>query len=119
MKRGGNMFDKVKNKLIKKLGGYTFQEILLKSQQENIVSKSYYKPITIHASMNYPTEYVNNKDNLIFCIEKVIRGSISDYILENKLYNFKVNEHESFKDTSTVSVRIKVLINENGDEYNG
>lgn len=111
------MFEKMRNKMIKKLGGYTFQDVLLNSQKQMIVTKKENPIVTITGSLRCPAECTSNNALLKESVERVIRGPIADYIIQHGPYVLKVekNEGDLYPNTANVIVKIKMVKNE-GEE---
>lgn len=110
------MLENFKNKVIKKLGGYTFQDVLLNSQKQMIVTKKENSIITITGSLKCPAECTSNNALLKESVERVIRGPITDYIIQHGPYILKVekNEGDLYPNTANVIVKIKMVKNEEG-----
>ena len=110
------MLENFKNKVIKKLGGYTFQDVLLNSQKQMIVTKKENSIITITGSLKCPAECTSNNALLKESVERVIRGPITDYIIQHGPYILKVekNEGDLYPNTANVIVKIKMIKNEEG-----
>ena len=110
------MLENFKNKVIKKLGGYTFQDVLLNSQKQMIVTKKENSIVTITGSLKCPAECTSNNALLKESVERVIRGPITDYIIQHGPYILKVekNEGDLYPNTVNVIVKIKMIKNEEG-----
>ena len=110
------MLENFKNKVIKKLGGYTFQDVLLNSQKQMIVTKKENSIVTITGSLRCPAECTSNNALLKESVERVIRGPITDYIIQHGPYILKVekNEGDLYPNTANVIVKIKMVKNEEG-----
>ena len=110
------MLENFKNKVIKKLGGYTFQDVLLNSQKQMIVTKKENSIVTITGSLKCPAECTSNNALLKESVERVIRGPITDYIIQHGPYILKVekNEGDLCPNTANVIVKIKMVKNEEG-----
>lgn len=110
------MLENFKNKVIKKLGGYTFQDVLLNSQKQTIVTKKENSIVTITGSLKCPAECTSNNALLKESVERVIRGPITDYIIQHGPYILKVekNEGDLYPNTANVIVKIKMVKNEEG-----
>ena len=110
------MSENFKNKVIKKLGGYTFQDVLLNSQKQMIVTKKENSIVTITGSLKCPAECTSNNALLKESVERVIRGPITDYIIQHGPYILKVekNEGDLYPNTANVIVKIKMVKNEEG-----
>lgn len=110
------MLENFKNKVIKKLGGYTFQDVLLNSQKQMFVTKKENSIITITGSLKCPAECTSNNALLKESVERVIRGPITDYIIQHGPYILKVekNEGDLYPNTANVIVKIKMVKNEEG-----
>ena len=110
------MLENFKNKVIKKLGGYTFQDVLLNSQKQMIVTKKENSIVTITGSLKCPAECTSNNALLKESVERVIRGPITDYIIQHGPYILKVekNEGDLYPNTANVIVKIKIVKNEEG-----
>lgn len=110
------MLENFKNKVIKKLGGYTFQDVLLNSQKQMIVTKKENSIVTITGSLKCPAECTSNNALLKESVERVIRGPITDYIIQHGPYILKVekNEGDLYPNTANVIVKIKMVKNEEG-----
>lgn len=110
------MLENFKNKVIKKLGGYTFQDVLLNSQKQMIVTKKENSIVTITGSLKCPAECTSNNALLKESVERVIRGPITDYIIQHGPYILKVekNEGDLYPNTANVIVKIKMIKNEEG-----
>ena len=110
------MLENFKNKVIKKLGGYTFQDVLLNSQKQMIVTKKENSIVTITGSLKCPAECTSNNALLKESVERVIRGPITDYIIQHGPYILKVekNEEDLYPNTANVIVKIKMVKNEEG-----
>ena len=110
------MLGNFKNKVIKKLGGYTFQDVLLNSQKQMIVTKKENSIVTITGALKCPAECTSNNALLKESVERVIRGPITDYIIQHGPYILKVekNEGDLYPNTANVIVKIKMIKNEEG-----
>ena len=110
------MLENFKNKVIKKLGGYTFQDVLLNSQKQTVVTKKENSIVTITGSLKCPAECTSNNALLKESVERVIRGPITDYIIQHGPYILKVekNEGDLYPNTANVIVKIKMVKNEEG-----
>ena len=110
------MLENFKNKVIKKLGGYTFQDVLLNSQKQMIVTKKENSIVTITGSLKCLAECTSNNALLKESVERVIRGPITDYIIQHGPYILKVekNEGDLYPNTANVIVKIKMIKNEEG-----
>ena len=110
------MLENFKNKVIKKLGGYTFQDVLLNSQKQMIVTKKENSIVTITGSLKCPAECTSNNALLKESVERVIRGPITDYIIQHGPYILKVekNEGDLYENNVNVIVKIKMVKNEEG-----
>lgn len=110
------MLENFKNKVIKKLGGYTFQDVLLNSQKQTIVTKKENSIVTITGALKCPAECTSNNTLLKESVERVIRGPITDYIIQHGPYILKVekNEGDLYPNTVNVIVKIKMVKNEEG-----
>lgn len=110
------MLENFKNKVIKKLGGYTFQDVLLNSQKQMIVTKKENSIVTITGTLKCPAECTSNNALLKESVERVIRGPITDYIIQHGPYILKVekNEGDLYPNTANVIVKIKMIKNEEG-----
>ena len=110
------MLENFKNKVIKKLGGYTFQDVLLNSQKQMIVTKKENSIVTITGSLKCPAECTSNNALLKESVERVIRGPITDYIIQHGPYILKVekNKGDLYPNTANVIVKIKMVKNEEG-----
>ena len=110
------MLENFKNKVIKKLGGYTFQDVLLNSQKQMIVTKKENSIVTITGSLKCPAECTSNNALLKESVERVIRGPITDYIIQHGPYIVKVekNEGDLYPNSANVIVKIKMVKNEEG-----
>ena len=110
------MLENLKNKVIKKLGGYTFQDVLLNSQKQTIVTKKENSIVTITGSLKCPAECTSNNALLKESVERVIRGPITDYIIQHGPYILKVEKNEGnlYPNTANVIVKIKMIKNEEG-----
>ena len=110
------MLENFKNKVIKKLGGYTFQDVLLNSQKQMIVTKKENSIVTITGSLKCLAECTSNNVLLKESVERVIRGPITDYIIQHGPYILKVekNEGDLYPNTANVIVKIKMIKNEEG-----
>ena len=110
------MLENFKNKVIKKLGGYTFQDVLLNSQKQMVVTKKENSIVTITGSLKCPVECTSNNALLKESVERVIRGPITDYIIQHGPYILKVekNEGDLYPNTANVIVKIKMVKNEEG-----
>ena len=110
------MLENFKNKVIKKLGGYTFQDVLLNSQKQMIVTKKENSIVTITGALKCPAECTSNNALLKESVERVIRGPITDYIIQHGPYILKVekNEGDLYPNTANVIVKIKMVKNEEG-----
>ena len=110
------MLENFKNKVIKKLGGYTFQDVLLNSQKQMIVTKKENSIVTITGTLKCPAECTSNNALLKESVERVIRGPITDYIIQHGPYILKVekNEGDLYPNTANVIVKIKMVKNEEG-----
>ena len=110
------MLENFKNKVIKKLGGYTFQDVLLNSQKQTIVTKKENSIVTITGTLKCPAECTSNNALLKESVERVIRGPITDYIIQHGPYILKVekNEGDLYPNTANVIVKIKMIKNEEG-----
>ena len=110
------MLENFKNKVIKKLGGYTFQDVLLNSQKQMIVTKKENSIVTITGSLKCPAECTTNNALLKESVERVIRGPITDYIIQHGPYILKVekNKGDLYPNTANVIVKIKMIKNEEG-----
>ena len=110
------MLENFKNKVIKKLGGYTFQDVLLNSQKQMIVTKKENSIVTITGSLKCPAECTSNNALLKESVERVIRGPITDYIIQHGPYILKVEKKEGdlYPNTANVIVKIKMVKNEEG-----
>ena len=110
------MLENFKNKVIKKLGGYTFQDVLLNSQKQMIVTKKENSIVTVMGSLKCPAECTTNNALLKESVERVIRGPITDYIIQHGPYILKVekNEGDLYPNTANVIVKIKMVKNEEG-----
>ena len=110
------MLENFKNKVIKKLGGYTFQDVLLNSQKQMIVTKKENSIVTITGSLKCPAECTSNNALLKESVERVIRGPITDYIIQHGPYILKVekNKGDLYPNTANVIVKIKMIKNEEG-----
>ena len=110
------MLENFKNKVIKKLGGYTFQDVLLNSQKQMIVTKKENLIVTITGSLKCPAECTSNNALLKESVERVIRGPITDYIIQHGPYILKVekNKGDLYPNTANVIVKIKMVKNEEG-----
>lgn len=110
------MLENFKNKVIKKLGGYTFQDVLLNSQKQMIVTKKENSIVTITGTLKCPAECTSNNALLKESVERVIRGPITDYIIQHGPYILKVekNKGDLYPNTANVIVKIKMVKNEEG-----
>ena len=110
------MLENFKNKVIKKLGGYTFQDVLLNSQKQMIVTKKENSIVTITGSLKCPAECTSNNALLKESVERVIRGPITDYIIQHGPYILKVEKNKGglYPNTANVIVKIKMVKNEEG-----
>ena len=112
------MLENFKNKVIKKLGGYTFQDVLLNSQKQTIVTKKENSIVTITGALKCPAECTCTSNNALLkeSVERVIRGPIADYIIQHGPYILKVekNEGDLYPNTANVIVKIKMVKNEEG-----
>lgn len=107
------MFDKFKDKLIKKLGGYTFQDVVMNSGKEKIV-KSVKNYSTIQASMDFPVNFTEfNKDGVVpkEWIERMVRTSLSDYLIEH--YHFEHQVQRSINNPEWTNLTLKMRVIEN------
>lgn len=72
--------------------------------------------VTITGSLKCPAECTNNNALLKESVERVIRGPITDYIIQHGPYILKVekNEGDLYPNTANVIVKIKMVKNEEG-----
>ena len=110
------MFVNFKNILINKLDCYTFQDVLLNSQKQTIVTKKENSIVTITGSLKCPAECTSNNALLKESVERVIRGPITDYIIQHGPYILKEekNKGDLYPNTANVIVKIKMVKNEEG-----
>lgn len=72
--------------------------------------------VTITGSLKCPAECISNNALLKESVERVIRGPITDYIIQHGPYILKVekNEGDLYPNTANVIVKIKMVKNEEG-----
>ena len=72
--------------------------------------------VTITESLKCPAECTSNNVLLKESVERVIRGPITDYIIQHGPYILKVekNEGDLYPNTANVIVKIKMIKNEEG-----
>ena len=72
--------------------------------------------VTVTGSLNCPAECTTNNALLKESVERVIRGPITDYIIQHEPYILKVekNEGDLYPNTTNVIVKIKMIKNEEG-----
>ena len=72
--------------------------------------------VTVTGSLKCPAECTTNNALLKESVERVIRGPITDYIIQHGPYILKVekNEGDLYPNTANVIVKIKMVKNEEG-----
>ena len=72
--------------------------------------------ITITGSLKCPAECTSNNALLKESVERVIRGPVTDYIIQHEPYILKVekNEGDLYPNTANVVVKSTMIKNEEG-----